>query len=245
MSTTLTTLQQETRRRLNEAANSSASALESGTSSTPTITSDNGLTEYINQAQELISRLCVPVYDTATLSYTSGTAQARLATFTPTTTGQIPWAVLEAKFGSSALTWLSLGIYNLYYSTSITDSNGTPLYYFTTDDSIGIRPVPSSTGTVTIRCYSYPARLSSGSDAVSFLADAETPLIVRGACWLVCVKNLDDASLGAREAVFRRDFGADMDKHWERLDEGTRAFFRVRPSEYLMGMAASAGAKGR
>lgn len=244
MATTLTTLQQEVRRRLNEANNSAATALDSGTNSTPTVTSDAGLTTYINEAQELIARLAVPLPDTGTYTWLTGVAEVRLALFTPGVTGQILWAARALKFGSSALTWASRGALEMGNPGWIGDSTGTPRRWYTSGDSVGMRPIPSAASTsVTAAGYAYPKRLSSGSDEVSSLADAEAHIITLGACWLTCVKNLDDTALAAREPVFRHDFGADMDKMWSRLDEATRVFFPTKPSDVLMGMVP-AGAQG-
>jgi hypothetical protein len=154
-------LRNETLRLLNESADSVIAELPSGTGSAPTLTNDNGILQYLNEAAFDLCRTCV--YLPATLSVASHTGRtydfsASLLT-SPITIHINGTTVPLTRCGEN-----ELRSYDLNY----TITSGEPTYWYEAGyNNIGFYSVPSTAIAFIVRGAGLPTKLTSSSAAVT------------------------------------------------------------------------------
>jgi len=204
---TLTALIAETKRLLNEATDSSAGEVGSGTGTVDT-TTDATITTYINEAVNECCRTCIYVPAKATITQATGiinlTDLACDANYIPTPASTITdaakmWFPMAVVAGSTQLVHCSeptLRAFNLSFESS----TGTATHWYRAGQYIiKTYPMPTTSTAFTVYGAGTVINYSSGSDNITIIPDD-----LQLKCWAcyaaykIALKNTDDASLAQR-----------------------------------------------
>jgi len=221
MAVTLATLQNDTLNYLNEALNSPAGALQSGTGGTPTQATPVTIADYLNKAAARVARSCWALFDTATITVaapgSAGEFNIPFNTLTSGVYGSI-WAARSVYFGSTLLTRISRKFVESNYPTYPIDANGTPIYWYPTGVAgIGLVPKPSTSTLVSVNGLALPPALVNQGDTVTWIdADLARYLPYYAAAY-IAKKNLEDPSLASRADLWMAEFDRGMMEIFERL----------------------------
>jgi len=241
MSVTLLSLEQSVLNVLNEAANSSLGDLPSGTGGTTIATlTESGtgastIKSLLNEGAAELARSCFPVPDSGTLSWMSGTRTNLIADFAAAGGGVI-WSVRGVTFqgDSTALRYCDRSALERSDPDWMVTSTAVPVYwYFDGPMSIGLYPRPLSTGTVTVDGFAVPPPMSDAdlSSVAPWIPDDLSHLLVWYAAARVAMKNLEDASLAPRIAIWQGLYDKGRLDLWQRIDPRIRkAHFPVSPA---------------
>jgi hypothetical protein len=207
---TLTDLQNDVLSRLNEASNSTAGDLRSGTGGSSTIGTAATITQYLNEASADIARYCYPIVDVAT--YTSLPATTLYVSFansnlTLGTSGDRIWAARSVSWNGTPLGHASRSATEHWYGPTFPTDTGTPLYWYEQGaDGIGIYPTPSTAKTLSISGLVFPPLLTNGTDVPTWFQADQVKLIVFQAAGRLALKNADDPSLAERGPVWLAEY---------------------------------------
>ena len=232
MAVTLNTLYQDTLNYLNEAVNSPAGALQTGTGGTPMQATPVTIYDYINKAAARIARTCWALFDTGTITVAVPTAPGEFIvpfnTLTPGTYGNI-WAARNVYYGAVQLTRVSRKFVETLYPTYPVDAVGTPLYWFPAGlGGIGLVPKPSAVTLVSVDGLALPKLLVNPTDTVTWIDDDLTRYMSYYAAAYIAKKNIEDGSLSSRADLWTAEFDRGMMEIFERLlrmDSATAAMF--------------------
>lgn len=199
--------------RINEAVNTPAGALESGTNGTPQITTDATITAYVNEAKDELARTCLPLEGLGTATITAG---QRLVPFSALTVsgGGLLWTAQRTgvSLGGVPLQQCSRGQADIYYPSQATDPNGvTAVWMSAGPQGILLGPKPSATflaggNTLSVLGLVKPPDLVNPGDAITFLEPNLTRLLECYAAVYICKKNWEDPSLQERAQLWMDEF---------------------------------------
>lgn len=209
-------LRTETLRLLNETNLSVVGEVATGNGATGsggatyTISSDQGLVDFLNEGAMEMCRTCC--YQPATEALSATTSRSN--TFADKTV----WFPQIVTIGGSTL--IHCGESELYaYNTSYVTSTGTPTHWYRIGPyNIGLYPTPSVSVTPSITGPSIVTKISTGSGDFSFAPD---DILLKAlpayAAAKIALKNFDDPSLVGRS--FWKDW-YDMSRLtlWQQLD---------------------------
>lgn len=197
MAVSFSDLRYETLRLLNETNLSVVGEIATGNgatgvgSATYTISSDEGLLDYLIEGAHEMCRSCC--YQTATVALSTGTARIRSYAHTEI------WFPQIASIAGVPL--IHCGEPELYvYDTSYTITTGTPTHWFRSGPyDIGLYKAPATTVIVTLTGASTPPLITTASGTYSFAHDdillKALPCYAAGK---LALKNFDDPSLVGR-----------------------------------------------
>ncbi|MEO7714973.1 MAG: hypothetical protein ABIY70_02120 [Capsulimonas sp.] len=206
MAQSLGALQRDVLSRLNEADNSSAGNLETGTGMGATVATAATITQYLNEAAADLARSAFPIVQAGTFSWPGGAQAALLSVFTVPESLTL-WFARGVAWGGTALTHCSRSALENYYPTWAADAPGTPLYWYDTgQNGIGLYPIPSASQTVVANGFVLPSPLVDADDEPSWLPSDLTKLMVFYAAVMIAQKNLEDPSLAARADLWRAEY---------------------------------------
>jgi len=237
-----------------------------GSGGSPTITTNDAITYWLNQGAAVLARSCVPVFGTGYASLTNpatGTTGVRdvfLGTLT-SGAGQISggtlWAARGVTWGTGTLTQLThcsrsaLELANPQWQVT---AAATPLYWFDEGQgNIGIFPYPTngsgSSGTLTVAGLVIPPPLGDGTSgtvtSVTWLPDDMCRLLTWYAAVQIAEKNFEDPSLAGRAPMYKADWLDGCMRMWERIDLLLRqAHFPSPPQAMQMQAAPQGGGNG-
>ena len=243
MSITLNTLYQDTLNYLNEAMNSPAGAIQSGTGGTPMQATPVTIYDYVNKAAARIARSCWALFDTGTLTVQPPVLPGEFIipfnTLTPGSYGSI-WAARNVYYGAVQLTRVSRKFVETLYPTYPIDGPGAPVYWFPAGVAgIGIVPKPSAATLVSVDGLALPRQLVLPTDVVTWIDDDLTRYMSYYAASYIAKKNLEDASLSSRADLWMAEFDRGMMEIFERLLRTDSA----TATAYFPEMLAKRGAK--
>lgn len=240
MSISLLVLEQNVLNVLNEAFNSTLGDLPTGaggSATIPTLTPASSsvastMKSLLNEGAAELARTCIPVPDTATLSWMSGTRTNPLLSFAAAA-GSAIWAVRGVKFGSETvgLRYCDRSALERSDPDWMVTSTAAPVYWYMDGaESIGLYPRPNSTATATIDGFAVPTLFTSDSSTASWIHDDLTHLLVWYAAARLALKNAEDGSLASRIAAWQGHYDRGRDDLWQQIDPRLRkAHFPNRP----------------
>lgn len=238
-SRTAATIRQRVKRLLNEANDTPAGQLESGTSTTATLATDAFIDDACTKAAQEITRTCYPLQGQFTV--TIAAADLRLVSyeeFAPVTSGINPatptgaelWQVLEGGVYLGSTRIKRAGEEELYrydpdYVT--TASAATPTYYYERGGAgIGLYPrVSGSSGTLTAHgLFKHPA-IATSNTAFPRLPDDVVDFLEYFAAAMVAMKNMDNPVLYQRADQWLGQYEAFRAREWGRIDPLFKGYF--------------------
>ena len=214
MAANFTTLRNEALKLLNETNTSDVGELATGIGSSATVSSDNTILDYINEAAYELCRTCVLFEETVQPS----TSLTRLTTLAD----QPVWFPFTVSRSGSVLTHCGeqeLRVYDLNYSAL----TGTPTHWYRSGEwNVGLYPVPTVTAQLTITGASTPALITIASGAFTFASDdillKAIPAYVAAK---LALKNYDDPSLVGR-ALWKDWYDIARMTMWVQLEASLR-----------------------
>lgn len=232
MSVTLLSLKNDTLNHLNEALNSPAGALQSGTGGTPTQATPVTITAYLNEAAAQIARSCWALLSTGSLTTAiPGSTGEFIIPFNTLAAGSYGnlWAARHVYYGGVPLIRISRKFAETLYPTYAVDAPGVPLYWFPAGISgIGLVPKPNGAVAVVVDGLALPATLVNDTDTSSWLDDDLTRYLTYYAAAMIAKKNMEDESLTSRAEVWLSEYESGRMQMFERLlrmDSSTAAAF--------------------
>lgn len=223
---TLTQLQYGVLSLLNESADSNVAELDSGGGASPTITTLDQVTYYLNEAASTLCRTCYVLSDKGTLNTVIGQFSVALNTLV-TAGGGVIWAARQAAFGGTSLKHIKRAALELHYPTWDTDAPGAPLYWDEDGQQfISTYPRPSTVAALVVSGLSTPPPLiaTGGSPVtnVNWLPDDLAHLLIKYAAAQVAQKNFEDDTLLGRAAQYWGEWNTHCMRLWERIDPPLR-----------------------
>jgi hypothetical protein len=219
-------LRDETLRLLNESDDSVIAELPSGTGSAPTLTNNNGILQYLNEAAFDLCRTCVYLPTTLNVAtHTGRTYDFSASALTYPITIHINGTTIPlTRCGEN-----ELRSYDLNY----TITSGEPTYWYEAGyNNIGFYSVPSTAISFIARGAGLPTAIAEGSGSFSFISD---DLLMQAlpayAARKIALKNYDDPSIVGR--TFWGDWYDQVRMQlWSKLDPSYKAqngIFSVPP----------------
>jgi hypothetical protein len=206
MAQTLTQLQNDVLSRLNLASTSHRGDLDSGTSTTPTITTTATITQYLNEAAAVLATTCYPIKDTGTYAWAANTKSVLLTGLT-VSSSQTLWLATDVKYTVDLQGPVSIAALKQYHPDYLTPSATAPANWYVQGDGIGIYPVPSAGPvTITVQGYAIPAALAGSGTAAAWLRPDLEKLMVFYAAWMIAFKNSSDN--------FLEEYGVKWNAEW-------------------------------
>jgi hypothetical protein len=208
---TLTSLIAETKRLLNEATDSSAGEVGSGTGVVD-VSTDVTITAYLNEGIDECCRTCIYVPTKATITQTGGIINLRdltvdgayvptatIASVTNITDADLMWFPMSVFVSGAPLVHCSepaLRAYNLSFETS----TGTATHWYRAGQYIiKTYPMPTTSTAFTVYGAGTVAPLVNSTDTITIIPD---DLQLKGwaayAAYKLALKNTDDPSLAQR-----------------------------------------------
>lgn len=206
MAVTTAALIQRVKMKLNEDNNTPAGSLPSGTSGTDTITSDNGITQALNDSKNRLCRTVFFVHGAFTFTFAANAYSVTLDSATPVTGGTHPtptgsklWWVRGAQNATpTPLIYCGLSYLSAAYPAYRTTA-GTPQYFWFAGQEFGIYPMIAAGGSITAQGPTIPPDTANdGTSDFTFIQPAQSDLLVLDTSALILEKNMHDAQLSAR-----------------------------------------------
>lgn len=235
MAVTLTALQLETYRLLNENSNTTLGEVGDGSGSSGSLASSSAttITQWLNEGVYDFVRACVPMNATATVSQAASTPRVAYTGLTMaaaySSTLVYLWYATSLSIGGTAVTFCGENELRLYNPAleNVANSVTTLYWYRHGDHGVGIYPARTSTTTITVNGYALPKILGDGSGSTvtsySFLPD---DLMLRAfpayAAAKIAMKNTDDPGMLDR-MVWKDWYEQAKAEQWESLDSSLRA----------------------
>lgn len=225
MPISLTVLSQRVYRRLNEPNNTDIAVLQSGTSTTPTITAINGVIDFYVEVVGEICRTCFPIFGKATYaSVPVGTKFVSFSSFTVNTSGLATmWIATEAQYGGTSLQYvgfLPLSEWLSYSGGILSQANGS-LTQFCNDGDAGqiiLSAPPSSSADMVVGGLCIPTPPTSGSDSTTaFMPDDLLEIIEVRICSLLAKKRANDPTMANKIDIWDNLYNARRMELWSRL----------------------------
>jgi hypothetical protein len=188
-----TDLRNETLRILNESTDSVIAELPSGTGSAPTLTNDDGILQYLNEAAIDMCRTCVYLpFELTVASHTGRTYDYSASRLVAPLTVSINASTTPITHCGEN----ELRAYNLGYMTA----TGVPTYWYEAGyNNIGFYTVPTTAIAFTASGAGYPTAITTSSGTFSFISD---DLLMQAlpayAARKIALKNFDDPSIVGR-----------------------------------------------
>lgn len=247
MPVTLQSLQDDVLNRLNEALNSPAGALQSGTGGASTIATSDTIIGYLNEAADDLCRSCWPLFATGSASLTSVSTGELITSFsslTGTGVGNL-WAARKVYYNGLELQRQSRSVIDVAYPTLVVDASATPLFWYPAGlQGIGLAPRPSAGASLVVNGLALPAPLVETTDAVTWLDADLTRFLSMYACYYIAIKNMEDETLANRAQAWLAQYQAGQKMLGERLlkaDSSTLAQFYPMMQAVLAGQAQAVG----
>ncbi len=229
MATTLLQLRQYTLLLINEAYNTTAGELPTGTGGVPVLTTDDALDYFINNALQQLVRCSTPINGVGSLWTQVDQPNYGVRDFT--VIGGELWAVRSVDWGGLPLQYIDRSTLEGYYPDWSTSTSGTPTLWSGGDDTnIQIFRAPMGTQLLRAGGFIQPNNLVNPSDPVLYLSDALLTLIPKYAAVQFCIKNMDDTELYPRVGDYAAEWNAETQRLWALLPKNIRdAHYRTPP----------------
>jgi hypothetical protein len=196
---TLTDLQNDVLSRLQEASNSTAGDLVSGTGAASTTSTAATITQYLNEASADLARYAWPIWDSGTYTLPASTLSVTFESLT-VADGNVMWAARDVSWNGTPLTYFRQSALESWYQTTFPTDTGTPLWWAEQGQAgIIVYPTPSTQQALTVYGLAVPKQLSSGSDVPSWFGPDQVKLVVFNAAARLALKNAEDATLTIRD----------------------------------------------
>lgn len=250
---TLTFLQNEVLRLLHESTNSKVLAVGTGAGADASgLTNADGLTNYLNDAQDFICRTCYPLPARGTVEWYPIGQRLYAIRDIPPVDDDVPnkanlreiWAVTAAYWNGSALTHVALPVLRARIPNFEYAAHGTPAYWYTSGEGyIGLYPAPATQKALGVYGYGLPKNLGDGTGttvtsaswaSAGLLVDVLTKLCAVAAARI----NYDDPSLFGRAEIWEAEVAEEMHRLWTQIDPWLRLpnalfFSEPKPVRYL------------
>ena len=198
MAVLLSSLIQDVKSRLGETNSTRAAQLDSGVDTTPLVTSDGTITNYLNEAAADVARWTWPITGSATVTLSIGSAGVPYSTLIDSIGRQVHLAQTVVA-GGTLLVEAAEQILRRWLGADF-QSVGAPLYWYDSGVGIGLDTEVVSSTSLTATGFVLPRPMAESSDAVDGLPDDLAKLLVFYAAAMVAAKNAEDPSLGPRVA---------------------------------------------
>lgn len=218
---------------VDQASNTPAGELPSGTSGTPTTATTTALNGWLDDAQRKVAQSCFAVRGSGTAPSVIGQPRYDFDSFTVAGTTGTLWAALSASFNGVGLTYVSPSYLRLYFPNWQTDASGTPVYWTRhgDDQEIEIYPKPSAVQTIAVEGLIVPVNYANDSASPLWLPAHRHRLLVYAAAGILAEKNINDPRLASHIPVWKQEFLAQAVPLWQGIEYVTRSvFYPVPPS---------------
>ena len=237
---TLNTLQDiidDTKNRLNEAVNTPAGALASGTG-TLVAPTDDTITRLTNECLGDLCRfggLAIPDAGTGTTAANSF--------FVPyfslaVASGNTLWVVRDLSYAGTLINRIAPGLFSLKYNSG--RAPGTPLEWaYAGAEGVVLGPTPTGAGALAVRGLALPKPLVAPTDAITpFLPQDLRRYLSYWNAYYIAVKNKEDATLLARAGDWKAEYEQGKTMQLHRL-------LHMDPTTYAAFYAQSGAAAGK
>lgn len=206
MSTTLLQLRTLVYNFLNEDTDSVVGEVGSNNANSPAQTTDATITQEINFGYDLLSKTCIALLDSGTLSYALNSKFVQLSTFTMSSGGTL-FAPIDISWNGTDLQKMDQAYDTLNFGMNT--PSGTPKYWVPWG-TYGLRltPPPSATQAVTVFGAVTPPPLSANGDLVYGIPDSETLYIAYYAAYMIASKNIESPNLQLKIMPWKNEFDA-------------------------------------
>lgn len=183
-------------------------AAGTGTVSAATIGTAVQIATFLDEGQKLLARTpLLEIRDTASVTIADSTYRKNYADFTPNVSGQVPWRILSATLGSTALKIADEMYREVYYPENGT--TGAVVYLFDNGDHCTFGPVPGTGngGTLTIKAKMLPRTAAVGSSN-NDVPDHLMHYVIAFACYKVCEQRASEPKFDGLAQVYRAEVAA-------------------------------------
>lgn len=210
MSVSLTALQDEVYRLLNQATTGPLGQVVTASGSV-VVSGSQSVTDYLHQGMREVARTCHPIRAVAaSILLTAGQGDYRMAdysaTYQPTgDAGYTLWEATDVYSGTRLLETREDAIRNQFRDYLATQG-GSTYWYRMAEGVIGFYPIPVSGFSMTLYGLAYPPA-PSGDSATPWIADdLSLYLFPRYAAFMLAKGNVDDMDLAARAAIWEQEY---------------------------------------
>lgn len=202
---TLQDIIDDTKNRLNEAQNTPAGALASG-SGTLIAPTDDTITRLTN---ECLGDLCrfggLAIPDAATGSTAANVFFVPYSGLT-VATGNTIWAARDVSYAGAKIVRIGPGIYITKYNSSV--AAGTPIEWaYQGTEGFALGPVPTGVGALAVRGLAIPKPLALPADPITpFLPVDLRRYISYWNAYYIAIKNKEDGTLLARAGDWKSEY---------------------------------------
>lgn len=203
-----------------------------------TIDSNTQLLKWASEGQDRVARLCMPIYDTATVA--AGTAgQATIGPFSTITSAssRVLHTPSIVSIGSRQLAPGNMGFLTSAGNFYPSAPNGDPTAWANNNTAIALSSY-TSTPTFTVQGYFLPAPLTTLAQPLdTFLDDFAIRTIAFYVAMMVASKNRDNVKIAAREIPSGNEFIGGVKEIYSRLvqnDPTLAAFFPAAPIDAMV-----------
>ncbi len=213
--------------RLNEPASTTVPQLDSGTSSSPTITPIASIVDLYNYASAELARNCIPLWGTGQqATYTIGLASYPLASLSSVTSGlSALWSAGSVLYNGVALAPVGYAALNNWLQQSGGVGNvttGTPTWFANLSDNqsfgtILIGPRPSASQTLLVEGLGLPSLAVDGNSTIDWIGPDLIAILEYRVSALVAAKNIDDPTMIPRVDLWNGMYYRKCEEIWMRM----------------------------
>jgi hypothetical protein len=174
---TLLDLQYDVLSRLQEAGNSTAGDLVTGTGAASTTSTATTITQYLNEASADLARDASLIYDSGTFTLPISTYTVGYGSLTMGDGNRI-WGVRRVLWSGTPLTYARRSALENWYNTTFPTDTGPPVWWSDNGDSgILVYPVPTTQASLTVYGPTLPPQLINTALSITAATNA-TPIAI-------------------------------------------------------------------